>query len=345
MAEYTEQKTSAQLEREVEQQRARVENRISDIQEKLSPGQMVDELFNYAKNNGGGDFVANLGKNVSGNPLPVALIGISLLWLIAKPASTAQVPAPPSRVWDDRPEPTRISREPSYRYGYATVTGGVRRLRIEDTTEGRHSEFVDEFGKRFRALTDAAGNRAGHFIDDAGQTFAGFKDIAGNKVEDIRDETGSVLDAASGWASDTWQKASDAVGKIGDTLSDRRDQLQQRASDAGSAVQHQADQMSRTLMHVLHDQPLVGGALAFAVGAAVASAFPHTRQEDQVFGEAADKLKQQVGSVASDAYDKGKEQVTDAYEKVTDKAAEVYQQAKDGIANSIASADNSAPTP
>ena len=122
---------------------------------------------------------------------------------------------------------------------------------------------------------------------------------------------------------------------IGDTLSDRRDQLQQRASDAGSAVQHQADQMSRTLMNVLHDQPLVGGALAFAVGAAVASAFPHTRQEDQVFGEAADKLKQQVGSVASDAYDKGKEQVTDAYGKVTDKAAEVYQQAKDGVANSV----------
>jgi ElaB/YqjD/DUF883 family membrane-anchored ribosome-binding protein len=138
----------------------------------------------------------------------------------------------------------------------------------------------------------------------------GFRDIGGNKVEDIRDETGSALDAASGWASDTWQKANDAVDKIGDTLSDRRDQLQQRASDAGSAVQHQADQMSRTLVHVLHDQPLVGGALAFAVGAAVAS---------------------------------GKEQVTDAYEKVADKAAEVYQQAKDGVANSAANADHGSP--
>ena len=112
MADNSEQKTSAQLEREVEQQRARVENRISDIQDKLSPGQMVDELFNYAKNNGGGDFVANLGKNVSGNPLPVALIGISLLWLMAKPAGAAQVAAPPSRVWDDRPEPARVSRDP-----------------------------------------------------------------------------------------------------------------------------------------------------------------------------------------------------------------------------------------
>jgi hypothetical protein len=78
--------------------------------------------------------------------------------------------------------------------------------------------------------------------------------------------------------------------------------------------------MSRTLMSVLHDQPLVAGALAFAAGAAVASAFPHTQQEDQVFGEVADKVKQQSASIASDAYDKGKAQVTEAYSHVADKA-------------------------
>ena len=49
------------------------------------------------------------------------------------------------------------------------------------------------------------------------------------------------------------------------------------------------------------------------------------------FGEAADKLKQQAGSVASDAYEKGKEQVTEVYSHVADKAVEVYQQAKDGV--------------
>jgi hypothetical protein len=330
MADYTEQKTSAQVEREVDLQRARVESTIGDIQEKLTPGNMVDELLNYAKNSGGGDFVANLGKSVSTNPLPVALIGISLLWLMAKPNNGVgkQSPASDQRTsYSEDPNPTGDD------YGYATVAAPLRLAYSTDHTGARYGEFVDQAGKKFRALTDAAGNRAGHFSDEAGNTFRGFRDAAGGKVDDFRDEAGSAIDTATNWASDTWQKVGDAARETGANLSDRRDQLQQRASEAGGMVQQQADQVSKTLLGVLHDQPLVAGALAFAVGAAVASAFPHTKQEDQAFGAASDKLKHQAGDAASDAYDKGKAQVTDVFEQVSDKAAEVYQQAKDGIAN------------
>jgi len=336
MADYTEEKTSAQLEREVEAQRDRVQDRISDIQDKLSPGQMVDELLNYAKNKGGGEFVANLGRNVTGNPLPVALLGVSLLWLMAKPVTLQSAYGAASTT--DQSRRTDASKFDNRTYDYATVTGGMKRLRVHETTEGRHSEFTDELGKKYKAATDAAGNRAGHFIDEAGRTFSGFKDIAGNRVDDFRDEAGNLLDAATGWASDTWQKAGDAVNSAGDKLAEGRDQLKARVADAGGAVQHQADQMSRSLMNALHDQPLVAGALAFAAGAAIASAFPHTKQEDQVFGEAADKVKQQAASIASDAYDKGKDQVTEAYDQVADKAAEIYQQAKEGVSKA---ADNS----
>ena len=181
MADNSEQKTSAELEQEVEAQRQRVEDRIGQIQDKLSPGQMVDELLSYAKNSGGGDFVANLGKNVIGNPLPVALLGISLLWLMAKPVGAAQRPRrSPSRIWDDRPEPATASAHPRHSSTprSAAVCSRLRRARYPG---GRYSEFTDDSGKKFRALTDAAGNRAGHFIDDAGRSFAGFKDIAGNK--------------------------------------------------------------------------------------------------------------------------------------------------------------------
>ena len=74
-------KDSAQLEREVEQQRQRVEDRIGEIKDRLSPGQLVDELLSYTKD-GGQHFAANLGHTVSNNPLPAALLGISLVWLM-----------------------------------------------------------------------------------------------------------------------------------------------------------------------------------------------------------------------------------------------------------------------
>ena len=53
-------KTSAQLEMEVEAQRNRLEDRVTEIQERLSPGQLVDELLGYAKKSGGTEFVAKL---------------------------------------------------------------------------------------------------------------------------------------------------------------------------------------------------------------------------------------------------------------------------------------------
>lgn len=338
MAEYSEQKTSAELEREVAAQRHRVEARIGQIQDKLSPGQMVDELLSYAKNSGGGDFVANLGKSVSTNPLPVALLGVSLVWLIAKQGSPEPARAQASGV--DR-SARWSSGDGTYGgdldagFEYATISGGLRHLgHVTDESGARYSEFTDTAGKKFRALTDAAGNRAGHFVDDAGQKFRGFKDAAGQRVEDFRDQGGELMDAATGWAADTWRRAGDTVATTGDKLSEGRERLQRQVADASSTVQRNADQMSRTLLGVLHDQPLVGGALAFAVGAAVASALPHTEQEDQVFGEAADKLKQQAGAVASDAYEKGKDQVANLYEEATEKTSALYEQVKTGIAAS-----------
>ena len=79
-------KTSAELQREIESQRSRVASTIDQIQAKLSPGQLVDELLAYTKG-GGGEFVSSLQRNVTTNPLPVALIGVSLAWLMAKPAA------------------------------------------------------------------------------------------------------------------------------------------------------------------------------------------------------------------------------------------------------------------
>lgn len=326
-------KTSAQLEREVEAQRSRVKSSIDQIQDRLSPGQMVDELLGYARNNGGGEFVANLGKSVTNNPLPVALLGVSLVWLMAKQGS----PAAPASLATARPASAGSewgAGDGTYGgrledgFEYATISGGLRHSgEVTGSAGERYREFTDASGKKFRALSDAAGNRAGNFIDEAGQTFHGFKDAAGERVHDIRSQSGALMETASGWASDTWDATSEAVKGVGARIDDGRQQLQQRAADAGSMIQQQTDQVSKTLLGVLHDQPLVGGALAFAVGAAIGATLPPTVQEDRLLGDAADKLKQQAGGVASEAYEAGKQQAAELYEQVSDKAADLYEQA------------------
>ncbi len=57
-------KDSAQLEREIEEQRQRIEDRVGEIRQRLSPGQLVDEVLSYTKN-GGQQFASNLGSTIA----------------------------------------------------------------------------------------------------------------------------------------------------------------------------------------------------------------------------------------------------------------------------------------
>jgi ElaB/YqjD/DUF883 family membrane-anchored ribosome-binding protein len=74
--------TSEQLEREVDRIRGRIEETLSDLRERLSPNLLMEDLFDYSQVYGGADFVRNLGRQVTQNPLPVALMGAGLAWLM-----------------------------------------------------------------------------------------------------------------------------------------------------------------------------------------------------------------------------------------------------------------------
>ncbi|HTN62298.1 MAG TPA: DUF3618 domain-containing protein [Devosia sp.] len=337
MAYEGEHKSAAELEREIQAQRNRMESTIDQIQERLSPGQLVDELLSYGKNHGGGDFVANLGRSATSNPLPVALVGIGLAWLMARPAgtSTGGDASDGDRAWTDSINARRgydagVDSDVSYP---VTIIEGSSMQRLGQVSEGgqTYSDFADDAGKKFRALTDKTGKRAGHFVDEAGNTFSGFTDSAGEQVRYFRDEAGNLLDEASGWAAHNWQK-------VRETLHDARDAVgsgQGKASANLGKAGLQADQLTRSVLGQFRDQPLVGGALAFALGAALGSVLPHTPQEDALMGEAADAVREQAGTQAADLYEQGKEQVADLYDKATERAADLHDDTKDGMISAV----------
>jgi hypothetical protein len=299
-------KDSAELEREVEAQRQRIENRIGEIKERLSPGQIVDELLSYTKN-GGQHFAANLGQTVTNNPLPVALLGISLVWLMSGQGPKLGLPHAETghdRDYDDLP--------------YATISGGMRRVSHAEDEFGKwYSEFEDTTGRRYKAESNELGARAGAFMDNAGRKFGGFIDEAGHRVRDFQDEAGNRLDEAAGWASHRWHDLQAGVSRA-------LDQVGQQAQHLGGAAQHQMDRTSRMVMDTFQNQPLVAGALAFAAGAALGAALPHTAQEDQAVGKLADKVKGKAAEAASELYEEGKARAADIYEQGKEGAAELY---------------------
>ena len=121
------QKTPAQLEREVNERRDRVEARIGEIKERLSPGQLVDELLSYSKE-GGSKFATNLGAQLTANSLPAALVGVGLAWLIGSSVNASKAAA----------APTAYAYRGGDEFPYARLpNGGLRRVSHSADEDGQ----------------------------------------------------------------------------------------------------------------------------------------------------------------------------------------------------------------
>jgi ElaB/YqjD/DUF883 family membrane-anchored ribosome-binding protein len=313
--------SSAELEREVEAQRNKVESTIGEIKERLTPGQLVDEMLSYTKH-GGAHFAANLGNTVSSNPLPAALLGVSLLWLMAGPKPAMGNNSEHGHA-DSHAHPDRGR---SFDRNYRAIRGSsLQRVSHGVDDAGLwYSEWTDDGGAKYRARSDKSGNRMGDFADEAGKAFAGFFDETGNRISEFRDEAGNALDQAAGWANHTWQDVQDQVGQ-------QVEQVRQSAMQMTRDVQQQTSQLTRSAMQMFEDQPLIVGALAFAAGAALGATLPATKQEDEMLGKVSDDVRREAGHVAADLYEQGKEKAAEVYEDVAETAGQVYEDAKNKL--------------
>lgn len=304
---------SAEIEQEIAQDRRRIEERLDAIQQRMSPGQLVDEGLAYLKSSGGGEYASNFGAAIKNNPIPLALMGISLAWLMAGPKTSV----------------ASYAQSSEETYPLATTTGDLRRIGPPEAEGDAHySHFSDAGGSRFKALTDKTGRRAGHFIDASGKTYRGFADATGRQIHDIRDEAGNLFDDASGWVSDTWQSITESAGKA-----------RQQLSGASSSATDMGSQLNEAVLKHFKDQPLVGGALAFALGAAIGAALPHTQTEDDALGETSDRLKDTVSAGVSKTVDRVGEAAADVYQKAVNVASDVHDAARDRVAQETSSAD------
>lgn len=70
-----------QLEREAEETRRRLAGTLGELRIRLTPGHVVDQVVDYAREGPAADFLGNLAREVRENPVPVLLILAGILWL------------------------------------------------------------------------------------------------------------------------------------------------------------------------------------------------------------------------------------------------------------------------
>jgi len=102
--------TSAELEQEVIDKRNSVEETLDALRAKLSSGQILNQVARSFTGAGGqgGELMSNLARQVRDNPLPVALTGVGLAWLLTSQARgqrPAAAPAPAAAAAEPIVEP------------------------------------------------------------------------------------------------------------------------------------------------------------------------------------------------------------------------------------------------
>jgi len=172
---------------------------------------------------------------------------------------------------------------------YQSYTGGGRSRRTkysgrylsggysgsEGTSQGEGSSYT---GKAYDRISGAAGN-----------AYDSVSGAVGNAYEGVSSSVSNAYDGVSNKVGDVYSSASDAAS---------------RALDAAGQYK---DKAYETYDYYIEENPMVVGAVALAVGAAVGFAIPATRFEGRVMGEARRNVLDLAQDYAGDLVDRAKQ--------------------------------------
>jgi hypothetical protein len=292
---YVSSPTSRDVEREADESRAQLSSTLEQLRDRLSPGQIVDELL-QGSGNGASAFMSNLGTSLRDHPVPALLIGAGLTMLLTGGGSAL---TGGSR----RPERTRYEDDD---YRYRGGTSG-------ESGRGAMSGAMDTARSAASGVAGVASSVAGA-AQSAASTVADAARSAAHGVSSAASGISSAAGSVAGAASQAAGSVGNAAQGFGDTASGARRQATQYAYRGVDRV--------GSAWGAVADQPLVLGAIGLAIGAAIGAALPSSEVENRLMGEPADRLKDQALDVAKQEFGHVADVAASTLQDVQDAAAE-----------------------
>jgi hypothetical protein len=283
---------SEQLEREADRSRADVEETLDEIRARLKPGQLVDQLIDYARDGTGGEFYANLKRQIAENPLPVTVIGAGLAWLALSGNS-----AHPRR-------------------GRTATDYGIARDRAYGT--------VRDAERRAAELGNGVSNSLSDSMESATDRLS---DVTRTASDTARRGTARVREAATSTGATLSSRVSSAYADATGAASRTSHAVAQSALSAG----HSLADSSRSFVDFCRDQPLVLAGIGVALGAALGAVLPSTEVENRVMGDASDQAKERAQGMADEQIDKAKAIAEETADNITAGAQETVHKALDTV--------------
>jgi hypothetical protein len=278
----TDQRSSAELERDLDRIRMEMDQTISQIEHRLSPSRLIDQALERMRG-GPGAFAANLGRTVRRHPVPTAMFAAGLGWLLlaergdkvgSRPSRRPASAAPQPYHLQDNTQTKTTEHNDTSRLGaapYGTYLEG-------DTTMSGSWEHSRRSGWN---LFGRRGSRSGYGSSGygGGSSYGGSSGYGGSGY-------------AGGSMSGAGYRQGDNDGRMG---------------QVGSAARHQVERARTGFEHMLEEQPLVLGAVAVALGAVLGATLPTSRIESRYLSPTRDRLQHRAGDYARQQWDKAKE--------------------------------------
>ena len=323
----------AQLEREAARNRAALMGTVDALQNRISPSAIKQDVQEYVRERKDG-MLRNLERRARDNPLQTAVIAAGVaypLWRII-----TSIPAPLLLIG----------------------VGLALTRRSGHSAPSSDGSFVGEARQYVGEATDTLKQK----FEDVSETVQrGVRQT----MQSARQTADQVSDRLSSLKTDTAQSADGLTSKLGDKFSQTADAARSMSSDAMAAASNmvssgyrsgagaaarageqmvQAGQRTQeTFVDTVQRHPMVVAAVGLAIGAAIAAAFPATRQEGQLFGEAGSGLKNKARELASEGVEAVKGAAREVYEDTLQHAkeqrlsSEAVREAAKGIGEKVKS--------
>lgn len=252
--EHDSQKDPDLLEQEINAKREHISDLVDALEQRLSPGQMVDRVLAYAKGNGG-EFFQNLGTTLKNNPVPTTLTVFGLAWLGLNqnrpfnPGPTHQGPGLGEKLGS-----AVNTVQDAFAHAGEVLHDASQKARMKaHDVRDRASELGSGVHDSVGASADSLRNSA-HKVADQTTALKGQFEHLLQEQPLVVAALGIALGAALGAALPSTRKEDELMGASSDRLTDT---LKAKGSEVKTSVEQSMDDAgSSERLHSHEDQPM-----------------------------------------------------------------------------------------
>jgi len=323
-----------EIERDIRNERAKLTSTLDELKHQFSLEGLLSKSAGQIREHGG-DIGSSIARTAKENPMALALTGVGLAWMILGDSKqySRDSRGRDDYYRDDDPRYRRGAVAPEYPRSPRWAAAPNRGDHFYDSGPDRHSSYND--------TRDFSGYESRSHMSEASSPSS--RDSLKDKAKSAKDSAIASYDSTKEELSSLSERLREGTEDLSDQARDRIIAARERAIEARDNAQRSIRKGAAQGADFYEQQPLVAGALAIAIGAALGGVLPRTQAEDDLLGDTSDSLfleaervyddeMKKAGKVAEAVVQEGKK-VAGELRSELDEAAPRDKSAVDAIAD------------